>query len=50
MHHLAGWRLALDGIQEAEELLVAVALHTAPITVPSSTLRAANRVVVPLRL
>ena len=30
MHHLAGWRLALNGIQEAEELLVTVALHTAP--------------------
>ena len=30
MHHLAGWRLALNGIQETEELLVTVALHTAP--------------------
>jgi hypothetical protein len=41
---------ALDGIEKADEFDVAVALHQRPITVPSSTLSAANRVVVPCRL
>ena len=39
--------LRLDGVEEADELLVPVALHIAPMTVPSRTLRAANSVVVP---
>ena len=47
---LAGGHVALDPIEEADELLVAVALHALPDHRPSSTLRAANRVVVPLRL
>ena len=40
---LARGNLGVDGIEEADELLMAMAL-------PSSTLSAANRVVVPLRL
>ena len=47
---LAGGHLALDSIEEADEFEVAVTLHTAADHVPSSTLRAANRVVVPWRL
>jgi hypothetical protein len=43
MDQLAGRDVALDGIEEADEFAVAVAL-------PSSTLSAANRVVVPWRL
>ena len=61
MDALAGRDIGLDGVEEADELLVAVALHAAPddlalehvqrpMTLPSSTLRAANRVVVPCRL
>ena len=46
---LAGRHGALDGIEEAQELLMPVALHQRPSTVPSSTLRAANRLVTPLR-
>ena len=42
--------LRLDGIEEADELLVPVALQLRPMTVPSRTLRAANSVVVPWRL
>ena len=41
---------ALDGVEEANELLVAMRLMQRPITVPSRMLSAANRVVVPLRL
>jgi hypothetical protein len=48
---LAGGDLALDGVEEADELLMPVALHIFwPITVPSRTFIAAKRVVVPLRL
>ena len=39
--------LRLDGVEEADELLVPVTLHIAADTVPSRTLRAANSVVVP---
>jgi hypothetical protein len=39
--------LRLDGIEEADELLMAVALMLCPMTVPSRMLRAANSVVVP---
>ena len=47
---LAGRGLRLDGVQEADELLMAVALHVAADDVPSSTFKAANRVVAPCRL
>lgn len=47
---LAGRHFGVDGIEEANERLVAVPLHVAAEKVPSRTLRAANRVVVPLRL
>ena len=47
MDDLAGRYRTLDGAQEADELLMSVALHAAPRTTPSSTLSAANRVVVP---
>ena len=44
-----GWHVGLDVTQEGEELLMAMAgLHWA-MTAPSSTLRAANSVVVPWR-
>jgi hypothetical protein len=39
--------LALDSVEKADEFDVAVALHAAAMMAPSSTLRAANRVVVP---
>ena len=53
----AGWHCALDIVDEADELLVPMLLHAAtdhrtveyPITEPSSTLSAANNVVVPWR-
>ena len=48
--HLAGRDFALDGIEKADEFAVAVARMQRPITVQSSTLSAANRVVVPCRL
>ena len=38
--------IGLDGVEEADELLVAVALHAAPDDLALSTLRV-NRVVVP---
>jgi hypothetical protein len=42
--------LRVDGVEEADELLVAMArFMLRPIRVPSRTLRAANRVVVPWR-
>jgi len=41
---------ALDGVEELDELLVGVVGMQRPTTVPSRMLRAANRVVVPLRL
>jgi hypothetical protein len=44
---LAGGNFALDGVEEPDELLMAVAR---PITVPSRMFIAANSVVVPLRL
>ena len=47
---LAGRHRALDLVEEADELLVPVGLHAAASTVPSSTLSAANSVVVPWRL
>ena len=48
MDQLAGRDRALDGIEEADELLVPMLLHTQrPMTLPSNTLRAANNVVVP---
>ena len=47
---VGGRDLALDGIEETDEFEVAVALPEAPITLPSSTASAANRVVVPCRL
>ena len=48
--HLAGRHIGLDRVQEAHELLMAVALHVAADDVPSRTLSAANKVVVPWRL
>ena len=50
MDALAGRDIGLNGVEEADELLVAVALHAAPDDLAPSTLRAANRVVVPCRL
>ena len=48
---LAGGYRSLDAVQETNELLVPVARHMHwPITVPSSTLSAANNVVVPCRM
>ena len=47
---LVGGQLGFDRVQEAHELLMAVALHVAADTEPSRTLSAANRVVVPWRL
>ena len=40
----------LDGIEEADELLMAMALHVAADHGPSSTFSAAKSVVVPFRL
>jgi len=42
--------LVLDGVVEAGEFHVAVALHTSAETIPSSMLSAANRIVVSWRL
>jgi hypothetical protein len=42
--------LALDGVEEADEFLVAMALHVAADHLAVETLSAANSVVVPLRL
>src|SRR5262249_30040369 len=50
MDQLASRDLALDGIEEADEFAVSVACMQRPITTPSSTLSAANSVVVPWRL
>jgi hypothetical protein len=50
MDRLVGRDLELDSIEETDEFEMAMALHAAPITLPSSTLSAANRVVVPCRL
>src|SRR3982751_1851074 len=49
VHQLAGRRGRLDRVEKAEKLLVAMPLHAAATTVPSSPLRAAKRVVVPCR-
>ena len=45
-----GWDVALEAVQKTQKLLVPVTLLHWPTTVPSSTLRAANKVVVPLRI
>jgi hypothetical protein len=47
MEQLSGGDLALDGIEKTDEFEVAVALHAAADPVPSSILRAADKVVVP---
>jgi hypothetical protein len=47
---LAGRDRALDRFEQADEFLMPVALPAAAIIVPSSTSRAANSLVVPLRL
>jgi hypothetical protein len=47
---LAGWDGALDGVQEADEFWWVCFCMQRPSTAPSSTLKAANRVVVPWRL
>jgi hypothetical protein len=47
---LAGRHGCFDRVEEADILLVPVRLHAAAPTFPSSTLRAANSVVVPCRL
>ena len=48
MDALADWDLGLDGVEEADEHLVAVALHVQrPMTLPSSASRAANGMLVP---
>jgi hypothetical protein len=48
--HPADRDLALDRVQETNELLVPVARYAAPDDLASSTLSAANSVVVPWRL
>lgn len=51
VHGFARRHLNLNGVQEADELLVPVALQVVgPMTVPSKTFRAANSEVVPWRL
>jgi hypothetical protein len=50
MDELAGRDVGLDGVEEADELLMTVALHAPPDHLASSTLSAANSVVVPWRL
>ena len=52
MDQPAGRDRRLDGVEEADELLVAVRWRCMqrPSTVPSSTFKAANSVVVPFRL
>jgi hypothetical protein len=50
MDRLAGGNGAFDGVEELDEVLVGVLGMQRPMTVPCRTSRAANRVVVPLRL
>ncbi len=50
MHDLAGRYFRLDGVQEADELLMAVTLHVAPDHRPIEDISAAKSVVVPWRL
>ena len=50
LDHLAGGHVALDGVEEADELGVPMTLHAAADHGASSTLSAANSVVVPWRL
>ena len=50
MDRLASRDLSLDSVEEANEFETAMRCMQRPITVPSSTLSAANRVVVPCRL
>ena len=52
MDALAGRDIGLDGVEEADELLVAVALHAAPDDLALEHVEGvpANRVVVPCRL
>ena len=47
---LTGRQFGVDSVEKADELLMPVTLLFLPMTMPSSTLRAANSVVVPLRL
>ena len=49
MDDFSGRNLGVDGVQKTDELLMTVP-PLRPMTVPSSTLKAANRVVVPWRL
>jgi hypothetical protein len=52
-HHVnrfVGRHFAFDGIEKADEFLMPVTLIQRPMTLPSRISRAANRVVVPLRL
>ena len=52
-HHVdrfVGRHLTFDGIEKADELLMPVALHTAPDDLAFEDVEAANRVVVPWRL
>ena len=52
--YLVRWDIAFNLIEEADELLMPLGVlgrcMLRPMTVPSSTFRAANKVVVPLRL
>ena len=50
MDGLADGNFALDGVEEADELRCRWRCMLRPMTVPSSTFIAANRVVVPFRL
>ena len=45
-----GRRLGVDLVEETNKFLVSMSAMQSPITLPSSMLRAANSVVVPLRL
>jgi hypothetical protein len=48
--HLAGRHRAFDGIEELDEFMMPVARHATANDLASSMSRAANSVVVPLRL
>jgi len=44
------WGLLIDQLEKAQELAMPMARQAVPMTLPSSMLSAANKVVVPLRL
>jgi hypothetical protein len=50
VNDFAGWHLGLEGIEETDELLMPTRCMQRPMTLPSSTSRAANSVVVTWRV